>query len=190
MPPTAWGHRAGSSLSTWSVSGIGTLRHGGTSSAGANHKPCLPPPQDEPTLTERGCPTHRIWVEGERRELLCHADGDPPPSTRCARDGGTVGRSGMQRVVRRADAGRYICRAINKHGTAVRSVVVTVECECQRGREPVVPGMGMLKPGWGRGYAGNVFIPAPINHHPAPALIITCTHHHPLPSSNTQPQHS
>ncbi|XP_062491359.1 intercellular adhesion molecule 5-like isoform X1 [Pezoporus occidentalis] len=83
----------------------------------------------EPTLTERGCPTHRVWVEGERRELSCRADGDPPPSTRCARDGGTMGRSGMHRVVHRADAGRYICRATNKHGTAVRSVVVTVEYE-------------------------------------------------------------
>ncbi|NXK75998.1 ICAM5 protein, partial [Amazona guildingii] len=46
-----------------------------------------------------------------------------------ARDGGTMGRSGVHRVVHRADAGRYICRATNKHGTAVRSVVVTVEYE-------------------------------------------------------------
>ncbi|XP_030331348.1 intercellular adhesion molecule 5 isoform X2 [Strigops habroptila] len=83
----------------------------------------------EPTLTERGCPAHRIWVEGERRELACRADGDPPPSTRCARDGGTAGRSGTHRAVHRADAGRYVCRATNKHGTAVRSVVVTVEYE-------------------------------------------------------------
>ncbi|XP_061209785.1 intercellular adhesion molecule 5 isoform X2 [Neopsephotus bourkii] len=83
----------------------------------------------EPTLTERGCPMHQIWVEGERRELSCRADGDPPPSIHCARDGGTMGRSGMHRVVHRADAGRYICRATNKHGTAVRSVVVTVEYE-------------------------------------------------------------
>ncbi|KAM9514131.1 intercellular adhesion molecule 5-like isoform 1-T1 [Guaruba guarouba] len=131
----------------------------------------------EPMLTERGCPTHRIWVEGERRELSCRADGDPPPSTRCARDGGTIGRSGVHRVVHRADAGRYICRATNKHGTAVRSVVVTVECECPRGWEPMVPGMGMLKPGWGCGYAVNVILPAPTNHHPAPSPIITQPQH-------------
>ncbi|NXC00367.1 ICAM5 protein, partial [Orthonyx spaldingii] len=68
--------------------------------------------------------------------LECRADGDPPPSTRCAREGGardggthhagvTRGRGG--RVVTRADGGRYVCRATNRHGVAVRSVVVTVE---------------------------------------------------------------
>ncbi|NXW89549.1 ICAM5 protein, partial [Alopecoenas beccarii] len=31
------------------------------------------------------------------------------------------------RAVTRADAGRYVCRATNKHGAAVRSVTVTVE---------------------------------------------------------------
>ncbi|NXO46754.1 ICAM5 protein, partial [Locustella ochotensis] len=76
--------------------------------------------------------------------LECHADGDPPPSTRCARDGGTrrgdtrhggtrATRGG--RVVTRADGGRYVCRATNRHGVAVRSVLVTVECEWDtRGR--------------------------------------------------------
>ncbi|NXT34238.1 ICAM5 protein, partial [Pelecanoides urinatrix] len=59
--------------------------------------------------------------------LACRADGDPPPSTRCARDGSAPRGS---RAVSRADAGRYVCRATNRHGSAVRSVVVTVECEC------------------------------------------------------------
>ncbi|NWS78891.1 ICAM5 protein, partial [Crotophaga sulcirostris] len=61
--------------------------------------------------------------------LACRADGDPPPSTRCARDGGPPRAPRGGRVVSRADAGRYICRATNKHGSATRSVVVTVECE-------------------------------------------------------------
>ncbi|NWW98569.1 ICAM5 protein, partial [Caloenas nicobarica] len=60
--------------------------------------------------------------------LLCRADGDPPPSTRCARDGDAA-RGWGGRAVTRADAGRYVCRATNKHGAAVRSVTVTVECE-------------------------------------------------------------
>ncbi|XP_033927972.1 intercellular adhesion molecule 5-like [Melopsittacus undulatus] len=83
----------------------------------------------EPTLTERGCPTHRLWVEGEQRELSCRADGDPAPSTHCTRDDGTTGGrlTTQQRVVDRGDAGSYTCRASNKHGTAERSVVVTVE---------------------------------------------------------------
>ncbi|XP_075594269.1 intercellular adhesion molecule 5 isoform X3 [Balearica regulorum gibbericeps] len=82
----------------------------------------------EPILTEKGCPTHRTWVEGERRELACRADGDPPPSTRCARDSGAP-RARGSRAVSRADAGRYVCRATNKHGSAVRSIIVTVEYE-------------------------------------------------------------
>ncbi|KAK4805936.1 hypothetical protein QYF61_021500 [Mycteria americana] len=110
-----------------------------------------------PTLTERSCPAHRTWVEGEQRELACRADGDPPPSTHCARDGGAPRVRGS-RAVSRADAGRYICRATNKHGSAVRSVVVTVECECwgRRGRGwvLVVPGI------WGcQGWDGDLVVP-------------------------------
>ncbi|NXT28775.1 ICAM5 protein, partial [Syrrhaptes paradoxus] len=59
--------------------------------------------------------------------LLCRADGDPPPSTRCSRDRGPPRVPRGSRAVSRADAGRYVCRATNKHGSAVRSVVVTVE---------------------------------------------------------------
>ncbi|NXF13900.1 ICAM5 protein, partial [Smithornis capensis] len=42
-----------------------------------------------------------------------------------ARDGATRARGG--RVVSRADAGRYVCRATNRHGVATRNIVVTVE---------------------------------------------------------------
>ncbi|KAK1191984.1 ICAM5 protein, partial [Pygoscelis papua] len=45
-----------------------------------------------------------------------------------ARDGGAP-RARGSRAISRADAGRYICRATNKHGSAVRSIVVTVEYE-------------------------------------------------------------
>lgn len=142
-PPTAWGHGAGWSPSAWSVSRAGISRRSRAGSDRANQDPSFLP-QDEPTLTERGCPAHRTWVEGERRELACRADGDPPPSTRCARDGGAT-RARGSRAVSRADAGRYVCRATNKHGSAVRSVVVTVECECRGEDEDlVVPGMPWL----------------------------------------------
>ncbi|XP_068034983.1 intercellular adhesion molecule 5-like [Anomalospiza imberbis] len=39
----------------------------------------------------------------------------------------TTAGSPRGRVVTRADGGRYVCRATNRHGVAVRSVVVTVE---------------------------------------------------------------
>ncbi|NXS55248.1 ICAM5 protein, partial [Brachypteracias leptosomus] len=67
--------------------------------------------------------------------LLCRAEGDPPPSTRCARHGGGTGggtggdTGGGPGAVSRADAGRYLCRATNKHGSATRNVTVSVECE-------------------------------------------------------------
>ncbi|OWK50136.1 Intercellular adhesion molecule 1 [Lonchura striata] len=42
-------------------------------------------------------------------------------------DGGTHDGGTRGRVVTRADGGRYVCRATNRHGVAVRSVLVTVE---------------------------------------------------------------
>ncbi|NXS12566.1 ICAM5 protein, partial [Neodrepanis coruscans] len=69
--------------------------------------------------------------------LECRAEGDPLPSTRCARQGGTrhgaTTRPRGGRVVSRADAGSYVCRATNRHGVATRKVVVSVECECGGG---------------------------------------------------------
>ncbi|XP_074990355.1 intercellular adhesion molecule 5 [Calonectris borealis] len=106
----------------------GTYLCNATNSLGTRSRVVTVRVEYEPTLTERGCPAHHTWVEGERRELACRADGDPPPSTRCARDGGAP-RTRGSRAVSRADAGRYVCRATNKHGSAVRSVVVTVEYE-------------------------------------------------------------
>ncbi|NXA16663.1 ICAM5 protein, partial [Sapayoa aenigma] len=58
-----------------------------------------------------------------------------------ARDGGTRGgatRARGTRVVSRTDAGRYVCRATNRHGVATRNVVVTVEYEPSIG-EPGCP---------------------------------------------------
>uniref|UniRef100_A0A8V5GX49 Uncharacterized protein n=1 Tax=Melopsittacus undulatus TaxID=13146 RepID=A0A8V5GX49_MELUD len=125
----------------------------------------------EPTLTERGCPTHRLWVEGEQRELSCRADGDPAPSTHCTRDDGTTGGrlTTQQRVVDRGDAGSYTCRASNKHGTAERSVVVTVEFP------PSIT------------HSLHPSSPSPHSHH-VPISITQSPHHHPVPSPIT-PHH-
>ncbi|NXK43618.1 ICAM5 protein, partial [Piprites chloris] len=45
-------------------------------------------------------------------------------------------RARGSRMVSRADAGRYVCRATNRHGVATRDVVVTVEYE------PSIPELG------------------------------------------------
>ncbi|XP_048788879.1 intercellular adhesion molecule 5 isoform X3 [Lagopus muta] len=80
----------------------------------------------EPSLSELGCPAHRTWLEGQRWELPCSADGDPTPTTHCARHGRPPGDEDG-RTVSRSDAGRYVCTATNRHGSARRSVDVTVE---------------------------------------------------------------
>ncbi|XP_051632232.1 LOW QUALITY PROTEIN: intercellular adhesion molecule 5-like [Manacus candei] len=148
----------------------------------------------EPTLSEGGCPSQRVWVEGQRREPgWCRAEGDPP-GTGDAPRGGTPGtpRGGPARaprggrLVSRADAGRWLCRATNRHGVATRSVLVTVEYEpsiprgglpgaaalaggdpgparLRRHREPPAPGhlcqgggQPGPPPGDGRGRGGHV----------------------------------
>lgn len=110
--------------------------------------PSSPPlPPDEPSLSELGCPAHRTWLEGQRRELPCSADGDPTPTTHCARHGGPPGDEDG-RTVSRSDAGRYVCTATNRHGSAQRSVDVTVECEWGNG---VLSLCGECRCVWARG---------------------------------------
>ncbi|XP_071588606.1 intercellular adhesion molecule 5 [Heliangelus exortis] len=86
--------------------------------------------ESEPTLTERGCPSHVTWVEGAVGDFGCQAEGDPPATTLCSRPGeGPQGGPRPKGPVSRTQAGRYLCRASNKHGVATRSVLVTVEYE-------------------------------------------------------------
>ncbi|XP_027767102.1 intercellular adhesion molecule 5, partial [Empidonax traillii] len=129
-PGWHWG--GGTGGVTLVTPGVALWRHGGHHGGGTGNGTG---DGDEPTLSDRGCPSRRVWVEGQRRDLQCRAEGDPPPSTRCARHGDTPGdaprarptRARGTRVVSRADAGRYLCRATNRHGVATRDVVVTVE---------------------------------------------------------------
>ncbi|NXQ94288.1 ICAM1 protein, partial [Sagittarius serpentarius] len=55
--------------------------------------------------------------------LRCRAQGNPPPSLECTRDGEPF-PAGVPHPVTRAHAGTYHCRATNPLGTAVRSVTV------------------------------------------------------------------
>uniref|UniRef100_A0A8C3CGH1 Ig-like domain-containing protein n=1 Tax=Cairina moschata TaxID=8855 RepID=A0A8C3CGH1_CAIMO len=131
--PTVTCTRAGATVSTQrpelvTRSRAGTYVCNATNSLGTRSRLVTVRVEYEPSLTESGCPAHRTWVEGERRELACRAEGDPAPSTRCTRDEGPPGTGGG-RAVSRSDAGRYTCRATNKHGSALRSVYVSVEYE-------------------------------------------------------------
>ncbi|XP_035169860.1 intercellular adhesion molecule 5, partial [Oxyura jamaicensis] len=131
--PTVTCARDGATVSTQrpelvTRSRAGTYLCNATNSLGTRSRLVTVRVEYEPSLTESGCPAHRTWVEGERRELACRAEGDPAPSTRCTRDEGPPSAGGG-RAVSRSDAGRYTCRATNKHGSALRSVYVSVEYE-------------------------------------------------------------
>uniref|UniRef100_A0A8B9IIC4 Ig-like domain-containing protein n=1 Tax=Anser cygnoides TaxID=8845 RepID=A0A8B9IIC4_ANSCY len=131
--PTVTCTRDGATVSTHrpelvTRSRAGTYLCNATNSLGTRSRLINVRVEYEPSLTESGCPAHRTWVEGERRELACRAEGDPAPSTRCTRDEGPPSAGGG-RAVSRSDAGRYTCRATNKHGSALRSVYVSVEYE-------------------------------------------------------------
>lgn len=121
---------AGPILVTRSHAGI--YHCNATNSVGTRSRVVTVRVEYEPSLSERGCPAHRTWLEGQRRELPCSAEGDPPPTTHCVRHGGPPADGGG-RTVSRGDAGRYVCTATNRHGSARRSVDVTVEYQPSMG---------------------------------------------------------
>ncbi|KAI6059979.1 Intercellular adhesion molecule 5 [Aix galericulata] len=83
---------------------------------------------DEPSIGEAGCPARRLWVEGTAAELGCNASGNPLPHVACAKLGDPQAPPASPNVTR-AHAGTYQCRATNAHGSALRNITITVECE-------------------------------------------------------------
>uniref|UniRef100_A0A8C4YPE5 Ig-like domain-containing protein n=1 Tax=Gopherus evgoodei TaxID=1825980 RepID=A0A8C4YPE5_9SAUR len=81
-----------------------------------------------PRMDDSGCPREWIWKEGTEQNFSCLARGNPAPAVECTKDGVSV-CIGVQRQVRREDAGTYHCKASNQHGSASRDVTVQVECK-------------------------------------------------------------
>uniref|UniRef100_A0A8C0IZ14 Ig-like domain-containing protein n=1 Tax=Chelonoidis abingdonii TaxID=106734 RepID=A0A8C0IZ14_CHEAB len=81
-----------------------------------------------PRMDDSGCPREWIWKEGTEQSFSCLARGNPAPAVECMKDGVSVS-IGVQRQVRREDAGTYRCKASNAHGSASREVTVQVECK-------------------------------------------------------------
>nr|XP_042703601.1 intercellular adhesion molecule 1-like isoform X3 [Chrysemys picta bellii] len=79
-----------------------------------------------PRMNDSGCPREWIWKEGTEQTFSCLAQGNPAPAVECMKDGVPVS-IGVQRQVRREDAGTYHCKASNAHGSASRDVTVQVE---------------------------------------------------------------
>uniref|UniRef100_A0A8C0IZB9 Ig-like domain-containing protein n=1 Tax=Chelonoidis abingdonii TaxID=106734 RepID=A0A8C0IZB9_CHEAB len=99
-------------------------RWGYTALGSVTNRPLSLP--DGPRMDDSGCPREWIWKEGTEQSFSCLARGNPAPAVECMKDGVSVS-IGVQRQVRREDAGTYRCKASNAHGSASREVTVQVE---------------------------------------------------------------
>lgn len=79
---------------------------------------------------------------GNSVEFECQAVGDPEPTVRWSKVGGSLPahimvKGGMLRIekVTEADAGKYRCTATNNVGSVQSQVVLNVQCECKKEKE-------------------------------------------------------
>lgn len=79
---------------------------------------------------------------GNSVEFECQAVGDPEPTVRWSKVGGSLPahikvKGGMLKIeqVTEADAGQYRCTATNDVGSVQSQVVLNVQCECARGQD-------------------------------------------------------
>ena len=101
------------------------------------------------------CPSNWTWVEGSGRLFSCEVAGKPQPSVECVGSGGTSEGvllplappdpgSRAPRIPSDLAPGTYICNATNRHGSMVKMVTVSAECERGPGGRRVggAPGLG------------------------------------------------
>lgn len=79
---------------------------------------------------------------GNSVEFECQAVGDPEPTVKWSKVGGSLPshimvKGGMLKIeqVTEADAGQYRCTATNDVGSVQSQVVLNVQCECTRDRK-------------------------------------------------------
>lgn len=95
---------------------------------------------DGPSFEELGCPSNWTWVEGSGKLFSCEVDGKPEPRVEClGSEGASEGvvlplmssnpgpRNSM--TSNHLSPGIYLCNATNRHGSTVKTVVVSAECE-------------------------------------------------------------
>ncbi|XP_074116838.1 intercellular adhesion molecule 5 [Sminthopsis crassicaudata] len=115
-----------------------------TNSRGSASKTVTIRAESPPQMDEASCPSHQTWLEGSRAPALtCEAQGNPPPSVRCSREGP---RRPEKPSVSRADAGTFHCVATNSHGSDTRMVTIGVEYRPLVAELVAVP-PGSVKPG-------------------------------------------
>lgn len=112
---------------------------------------------DGPRFEELSCPSNWTWVEGSGRLFSCEVDGRPEPSVQCIGSGGTSEgvplplalpepSPRVPSIPSELPPGVYICNATNRHGSMVKTVSVSTECEQGPGGWGVAgaPGSGPL----------------------------------------------
>ena len=93
-----------------------------------------------PSFEELGCPSNWTWVEGSGKLFSCEVDGKPEPRVECVgSEGASEGivlplvssNSGPRNSMTPGNLspGIYLCNATNRHGSTVKTVVVSAECE-------------------------------------------------------------
>lgn len=91
-----------------------------------------------PSFEELGCPSNWTWVEGSGKLFSCEVDGKPEPRVECVgSEGASEGivlplvssNSGPRNSMTPGNLspGIYLCNATNRHGSTVKTVVVSAE---------------------------------------------------------------
>lgn len=128
--------------SRWSVSGGSQgqerVRLG---NSGPTSSPCVTLcSPDGPSFEELSCPSNWTWVEGSGRLFSCEVDGKPQPRVECIGSKGSTERVLLPlappdpsprapSIPSEPASGIYTCNATNQHGSMVKTVTVSVECE-------------------------------------------------------------
>ncbi|CAM4694163.1 unnamed protein product [Caretta caretta] len=79
----------------------------------------------KPSMDELSCPSAWTWVKGMPQVFSCDADGIPAPEVVCTKDGVSY-RLG-QGLGLKDPMGTYQCNATNPHGSATKTVTITLE---------------------------------------------------------------
>lgn len=95
---------------------------------------------DGPSFEELSCPSNWTWVEGSGKLFSCVVDGKPEPRVECLGPEGASeevvlplvsSNPGPRNSMTSSNLspGIYLCNATNRHGSTVKTVVVSAECE-------------------------------------------------------------
>ncbi|EMP24988.1 Intercellular adhesion molecule 5 [Chelonia mydas] len=79
----------------------------------------------KPSMDELSCPSAWTWVKGMPQAFSCDADGIPAPEVVCTKDG--VSYRPGQGLGLTDPMGTYQCNATNSHGSATKTVAITLE---------------------------------------------------------------